>query len=222
MVRLVDPAARAWKAMHVAALAHGHVLKISHTTNSYRPYTEQERIFRDRYYPSILGTRYWQGRRWRKRTGVAVAAVPGTSNHGWGLAVDIGEESDGDLGTESISTAAVQWLVNNAHRFGYSGELQSEPWHWRYFAGDQIPTDVVAFEHVNTPILDTEEDDDMPISIAYDQSAKKWRVFVTGEGSTLVDNPQHWVDAIKVSKSTGFPLSSPYLQDLIDKCRAER
>lgn len=51
------------------------------------------------------------------------AAVPGTSNHGWGVAVDIPFPD------------AQAWLRRNAHRFGWSwdeGARVGEPWHWRY------------------------------------------------------------------------------------------
>ncbi len=61
-----------------------------------------------------------------------------------------------------------------------------------------------------------------PIDIAYDQRAQKWRVFVTGEGSTLVDEPDHWVQVIANAKKTGFPVSSAWLDVLIYKIRVER
>lgn len=51
------------------------------------------------------------------------AAYPGTSNHGWGIAVDI------------PFADAQSWLMRNAHRFGWSwdeGRRVGEPWHWRY------------------------------------------------------------------------------------------
>jgi hypothetical protein len=149
VVRLVAPAARAWRAMCAAALAAGHTLKATSVADSYRSYAVQESTFRARYSTSHLANRptaWWQGRTWWLRPGMATAAVPGTSNHGWGLAVDIGDELDGDAGTEAIDTATVNWLVANAARFGFSGELQSEPWHWRYYPGDTIPPAVAAYE----------------------------------------------------------------------------
>lgn len=145
-VTLVEPAARAWAAMAAAAAEAGHVLKIGWVNSAYRPYSDQERIFRARYYPSMFGTRSWQGKRWRKHKGVAAAAVPGTSNHGWALAVDVGEESDGDAGTESLDAGTLSWLKIHAHRFGWSWEIQSEPWHLRYWAGDVIPKSVLEYE----------------------------------------------------------------------------
>jgi hypothetical protein len=51
------------------------------------------------------------------------AAVPGTSNHGWGIAVDI------------PSAAAQAWLMRNGARFGWShdeGARVGERWHFRY------------------------------------------------------------------------------------------
>lgn len=51
------------------------------------------------------------------------AAVPGTSNHGWGIAVD------------ARFREFVAWMHRHAHRFGWShdeGARVGEWWHWRY------------------------------------------------------------------------------------------
>lgn len=51
------------------------------------------------------------------------AAFPGTSNHGWGLAVDV------------KTRQAAAWIVRNGHRFGWSwdeGRRVGEWWHFRY------------------------------------------------------------------------------------------
>lgn len=148
-VRLLEVATRGWRAMCAAARAAGHVLKATSLSDTYRPYAEQESLFRRRYTTAAIPgrpTKTWQGLTWWLRPGMATAAVPGTSTHGWGLAVDVGEERDGDAGTESIDAGTVAWLIGNAHLYGFSAELQSEPWHWRYFAGDAIPPAVLAFE----------------------------------------------------------------------------
>jgi peptidoglycan hydrolase-like protein with peptidoglycan-binding domain len=76
----------------------------------------------------------------------ATAATPGNSNHGLGLALDLAEEYDTDSAPDSIRSQWVTWLVNNAARYGISAELQSEPWHWRYVAGDRIPQAVLDYE----------------------------------------------------------------------------
>jgi hypothetical protein len=62
-----------------------------------------------------------------------LAAVPGTSNHGWALAVDL----CGGVGTPSSPQG--RWMAANAGRFGFvnpdwaapQGE-KPEPWHWEY------------------------------------------------------------------------------------------
>ena len=62
-----------------------------------------------------------------------LAAVPGTSNHGWALAVDL----CGGIATPSSPQG--RWMAANAGRFGFvnpdwaapHGE-KPEPWHWEY------------------------------------------------------------------------------------------
>lgn len=76
----------------------------------------------------------------------ATAASPGNSNHGWGLALDVAEEYDTDSAPDPIRDQFVRWLINNAGRYGISAELQSEPWHWRYVAGDDIPIATQLYE----------------------------------------------------------------------------
>lgn len=59
------------------------------------------------------------------------AAVPGTSNHGAGNAVDL----DGHGGSGS---AKFNWLLQNAGKFGWSwetGRAAGEDWHWEYVGG---------------------------------------------------------------------------------------
>ncbi|MGO2027065.1 MAG: peptidoglycan DD-metalloendopeptidase family protein [Brevibacterium aurantiacum] len=68
----------------------------------------------------------------KKRKG-RMAATPGTSNHGWALAVDLGG------GINSFGSAQHQWMRANAPKFGWihpgwarqSGSLP-EPWHWEF------------------------------------------------------------------------------------------
>lgn len=179
-VLLVDVASRAWRALAAAAADNGHTLKLSGGGCAYRPYATQERIFQERYTTTPLAgrpTKTWQGVTWWQRPGTAVAAVPGTSNHGWGLAVDVGEERDSDLATEPLDSDTLNWLLANEERFGWSHEVQSEPWHLRYFPGDQIPRAVLDFEH-GTP--DPSEEDDMkPRIISGDQHPDDW--FITGD-----------------------------------------
>ena len=137
--KLLAPAHRAWNAMKAAALADGIVLQPTSSADCYRSYDVQVRTFEARYTTQPLPgrpTRTWDGVTYWQQPGTAAAAVPGTSNHGWGLAVDVANAS-GDL---------LDWLAENCRRYGWSHELQSEPWHVRYVDGDRIPQAVLDFE----------------------------------------------------------------------------
>lgn len=171
-IRLVEPAARSWRALTAAASAAGHTLKATSAGDSYRSYERQVATFVARYepdpFPGYIGTKWWpahydqQGRwvtahLWYQKPKTAVAAAPGYSNHGLGLAVDTGEESDGDAGTESLDPLTLNWLVAHAGAYGWSWENQSEPWHIRYCTGDAIPPAVLAYEATPPPIPGDDE-----------------------------------------------------------------
>jgi cell wall-associated NlpC family hydrolase len=62
-----------------------------------------------------------------------LAAVPGTSNHGWALAVDLSG------GINVAGTPQWTWMTANAGRFGFvqpdwarPGAEKPEPWHWEF------------------------------------------------------------------------------------------
>ena len=65
-----------------------------------------------------------------------LAARPGTSEHGWGIAVDLCGKA------YSTGTREHDWLLANARRFGWDNPAwaradggKPEPWHWEYVAG---------------------------------------------------------------------------------------
>ncbi|MGB2787468.1 MAG: M15 family metallopeptidase [Candidatus Saccharimonadaceae bacterium] len=78
---------------------------------------------------------------WTKRGKPGNAADPGTSNHGWGLAVDIGPGNTGN--GFRYSTKEYVWMMANAPKFGWinpknmqqGGSGPEEPWHWEYARG---------------------------------------------------------------------------------------
>ena len=49
-----------------------------------------------------------------------LAATPGTSKHGWGLAVDV-----------KVNSAGQKWLRQNAANYGFK-TIPREPWHWEF------------------------------------------------------------------------------------------
>ena len=80
--------------------------------NSYRSYAQQVAVYAEK--PSL-------------------AAVPGTSNHGWGVAVDFA------CGAERFGSSAYQWLKAHGPTYGWThpswaepGGSRPEPWHWEY------------------------------------------------------------------------------------------
>ena len=94
-------AANAWKAMNRAAKRDGVQLVL---TDSYRTYDSQVDL---------------------KKRKPTLAATPGTSNHGWGIANDV-----------NVNDPKVhEWLKQNGAKFGYQQPMDYEPWHWEYHGG---------------------------------------------------------------------------------------
>lgn len=50
-----------------------------------------------------------------------LAAAPGTSEHGWGLAVDLGLDSN-----------AQAWMQQHAKEYGFIDNVPRESWHWEF------------------------------------------------------------------------------------------
>jgi len=101
--RLWAPAAESYKQLVAAAKADGIDLSV---TDSYRTYDQQVELAERK---GLYADGGW-------------AAVPGTSNHGWGLAVDF-----------NVTTPeALAWLQANGHSFGWVEAVKREPWHWEY------------------------------------------------------------------------------------------
>jgi hypothetical protein len=126
--------------------ATGLTLRVTSAADSYRPLAVQKTLFKSRYTKESNhnGSRRWDSNgdgkkeNWfLKDSHLAVAAVPGTSNHGLGLACDFVLDQHSKI---------LNWLIKNADEFGFAAELQSEAWHWRYFVGDAIPAATLAFE----------------------------------------------------------------------------
>lgn len=114
------------------------------SVGTYRPYGVQLTMFRERYVstPTLRippVTRRWNDKTWWLKRGHSPSAVPGTSNHGWGLAIDIADASGKRL----------EWmlgphpLLSPVVKYGFSWEVASgpnaEPWHIRYVCGDDWP-----------------------------------------------------------------------------------
>jgi hypothetical protein len=100
--RLWGPAAEAFKSMRAAAATDGVSISV---TDSYRSYDQQVSLAAEKGLTQNGG---W-------------AAVPGTSEHGWGLAVDVDVDKNG-----------LAWLRANGTTYGFVEPATREPWHWEY------------------------------------------------------------------------------------------
>lgn len=123
-------------------------------SGAWRSYEIQVRLFKERYRPgahSPFGDyRTWpvslggDGRVWGRVTGAA-AAVPGTSNHGGGVAVDV--KTSRSTGDAKYPTAVVFTSFGDTDRlaflrvaqeFGWDdaeGRMVGELWHLTYYPG---------------------------------------------------------------------------------------
>jgi len=110
--KLESSAAAAYQRMVEAARADGVIWGI---TDSYRTYAAQVDVARRKGL-------YSQG---------GLAARPGTSNHGWGRAVDL-----------KLDAKSSRWLQQNAGMYGFR-TIAREPWHWEYTGGG-APTQVAS------------------------------------------------------------------------------
>ncbi|MFI6075525.1 D-alanyl-D-alanine carboxypeptidase family protein [Actinoplanes sp. NPDC051343] len=100
--RLWAPAAESLTQMMADAKKDGVNIGI---TDSYRPYDEQVDLAKRKGL-------YSQG---------GLAAKPGTSEHGWGMAADL-----------DLNSKAQSWMHQNAAKYGFVNNVSRESWHWAY------------------------------------------------------------------------------------------
>lgn len=140
---LYGPAARDYLAMERHANSVGVALGVSSAGDGYRTLARQETSWRIRYrrtntpdsrpapvLPSgLIRPKRCRGWWWGKISGMADSACPGSSNHGWGLAVDI----------YNAGGAKLAWLEDWAQQYGFMWENSTEAWHLTYVMGDVLP-----------------------------------------------------------------------------------
>ena len=144
---LVEPAARALKALIKFYATHPGDVQIS-ATGCYRSFKDQVTLFHERFSETRIPgqkVKSFNGKKYWLKKGVAQAATPGRSNHGWGLALDACLIKDGKK--VSLTPERIKLLTVNAHKFGFCWELDSEPWHLVYFAGDTLPPAIERVEN---------------------------------------------------------------------------
>lgn len=100
--RLWAPAAQSLTRLIAAAAADGVSVGI---TDSYRSYEGQVDV-------AARKGLYSQG---------GLAAAPGTSDHGWGMAADL-----------DLNAGAQTWMRAHGAEYGFVEDTPREPWHWAY------------------------------------------------------------------------------------------
>lgn len=156
-------AAKCFNLMYQDALAAGIKFK---NIGDYRDFEGQKRMFLDRYDDEPTGrkpqvTRQYEGKIWYLKQGKSPSGTPGTSNHGLGLAIDLGAELKGKLVSLSSHPKAAAWICENGPKYGFflQGNDPKSPefelWHWQWVWADKIPADIEArLGGVTTPKVD--------------------------------------------------------------------
>jgi peptidoglycan hydrolase-like protein with peptidoglycan-binding domain len=146
--QMYAPVASQFDKMYDAALAAGFKLK---NVGDYRSFEGQLNMFMDRYVTEDTGTgvtRKYEGKTWYLKKGKAPSAAPDPtglkgSNHGWGLAIDLGYDVNGKL--TSMGGKCFEWMCANAPKYGFylqgsdPKSKEFEAWHWQYALGDATP-----------------------------------------------------------------------------------
>ena len=111
--------------------------------SSYRTWDDQEGLYQDRV-RRFLAEGYSEDEA-GARAGTVVA-VPGTSEHQLGLAVDIVDLSNQNLDETQEDTAVQGWLLEHSWEYGFilryprdKSEITGiiyEPWHYRYVGAE--------------------------------------------------------------------------------------
>lgn len=136
--RMFVRAAEDFDDLYNAALGAGIELV---NIGDYRSYEAQKALFEQRYSkrdegrkPSVTrvvdGVTYWL------RKGMSPSSSPGRSNHGFGLAIDLGERVAGK--TVPLAGKTLKWMCENAPTYNFflqSSDPKSaefEAWHWQW------------------------------------------------------------------------------------------
>ncbi|CAF3989890.1 unnamed protein product, partial [Rotaria sp. Silwood1] len=84
---------------------------------------------------------FWNCYQTKSCNGGRQAARPGTSNHGRGIALDLNTNCGSQSSSRPLcgGSAVYQWLYKNAHIYGFTRTVRSEPWHWEYFGAGATP-----------------------------------------------------------------------------------
>ena len=141
---ILAPTASASRARMLAA-----GLPADGVTSSLRDKAEGVHLFLDRYAPSrnrytdrgpFKDVRIWNGKPYKRMHGLPVA-VPGTSKHELGLAMDVNPTSP-----------AGKWLLAHGAKYGWSRPMPNgDPVHWEFNAAKDTVGKAVAARPITVP-----------------------------------------------------------------------
>jgi len=178
--------AAAWNAMNVEARERGLELYPTGSKSSYRSYAQQVELY----------ALYLSGRG-------NLAAVPGTSNHGWGTAVD-------------LATPQMRVMVDQiGAKYGWSkqwSDAQSEWWHILYQAGHWTGEDPGPYGQATPAPIPTPPEDTVALAVGTmkdgrfevfveDKSGQIWHAWQAKEGG--------WAGAEKGKNAAWYSLGTP-------------
>lgn len=128
------------------AKSQGHDLLVC---SAYRSYQKQQQLFADKIKRGMNGGLTQEEAYNQAKQAVA---IPGTSEHHTGLAVDIVATRYQTLDDGMLELAEIQWLYNNCQKYGFivrypNGKshitgIIHEPWHYRYI-GVEAATEIM-------------------------------------------------------------------------------
>ena len=122
--QLAPAAADAWLAMQQAAKKEHTILLL---VSAFRSIAWQRQLLEEKMASGVA---------WAEA--LSKTAYPGFSEHHTGRAIDLGAPDKEDLTESFEATPQFEWLMKNAHRFGFSLTyprdnpfgIAYEPWHW--------------------------------------------------------------------------------------------
>jgi hypothetical protein len=145
----------------------GHPLEV---VSTYRSYEEQ------------IETKEW----WRKQGDPDMAADPGKSNHGWGLAIDFGDQDvDGPAGAGlKFNQEEYDWLEVNMAKYGWEtpawahdGRGIEEAWHKEYVGRPEAIKQMTDYERYlvqNQTEIAKQYGDRFPIQEQYEPGSQAY------------------------------------------------
>ena len=119
-------------------------------TSGYRSYEYQQSLFNTYLGQEMAAHPDWSKKKCEELV-LTYSALPGTSEHQTGLCIDLISEDHVSLDESFAENPAYEWLIKNAHHFGFILRYPKEktgitgyayePWHYR-FVGVKAATEI--------------------------------------------------------------------------------